>query len=474
MRAWRGIFFGVFAACAGLHASAIGLNFTGTTLADYRTLSGSPNSALRPPDTIGAVGLSHIVEMTNGTFAIYNKSTGALVSRVLDQTFWTNAGFNPGAGNLSDPRVIYDISSNRWFAAQITVDNTGNRVLLARTNTSDPTGTWQMVMFTGNSGFADYPTLSVDALGVYIGTNNFTDSSGSFTGVSLFSIPKADILAGTPSIANMSSFENLSSSTYGFTLQGALDFGASKGHGSIVARGPLTTNLIRFDVNNPGAAGATLGTATPITVNARGFQPLGAQPDGTTDIDTLDRRISASAVQVGSLLYIVQTHGVAGRSALRWTVLNEATNAVLAQGDIADSNFDLYYGAISANLFGDVVIAYSRSGTGAGDFIGSYASIGRFDGVNMTFDTPLQLRAGLANYHLGGGTDERWGDYSAVVRDPSDPTIFWAFQEFAGLGNVWSTQISELITTPEAATWTLVVILIPMWAFRRRIAAWLA
>src|SRR5205807_4641134 len=142
-------------------------------------------------------------------------------SLIPDTTFWTNAGINPRtiAAGLSDPRIIYDSASGRWFAAQITVDNTGNKVLVARSNTSDPTGAWKATSFTGNAGFADFPTLGLDANGVYVGTNNFTNSTGTFTGASLFSIPKSDLTASTPSVTHMTSFENLRSEEHTSELQ---------------------------------------------------------------------------------------------------------------------------------------------------------------------------------------------------------------------------------------------------------------
>ena len=118
---------------------------------------------------------------------------------------------------------MFDHASGRWFASEITTTSTGNKVLLGRSNSDDPTGTWKGVSFTANSGFGDYDTLGLDADAVYIGTNNFTSSTGSLTVVSLFSIPKADLLANTPSITNMTSFENLDANARGFTLQGAVN-----------------------------------------------------------------------------------------------------------------------------------------------------------------------------------------------------------------------------------------------------------
>ncbi|MBI2561885.1 MAG: PEP-CTERM sorting domain-containing protein [candidate division NC10 bacterium] len=450
----------VLLACSSAQAiPVLGTNFTGITLDTTIALG----TGAAPPDTMGAVGPGHIVELVNGAYAVYTKAGGGVTTPITDKAFWTNAGLSLGSVGLTDPRVVYDHASGRWFAAQITTSNTHNEVLVARSNSSDPTAGWKAARFTGNTGFADFPTLSLDAGGVYIGTNNFTSASGPFKSVSLFSMPKSDLLASSPSLANMTRFDDLPANDRGFTLQGASNFGPSTGHGAIVAvDNDFFGQIDRFNVLGPGGAGATLSATTAVNVAPTSFPPNAKQPDGTTQIDTTDDRFGANVVQVGDLLFMVHTIGMTGRAALRWTILSESTNAVIQEDTIADPNFDFYFGAIAANSFGDVVVAYNRSGTEAGDFIGSFASVGEFTGGALTFGAPMLLKAGLANYHLFGGSNERWGDYSAVVLDPSDPFSFWAFQEFAATPvsgqSRWATQITQIIVTPIPEPGTILLV----------------
>src|SRR5476649_2402620 len=120
------------AAIGQAHAQtfSVGANFTTQTRAD--------GDFEEPPDTMGAAGPNHFVSFANNGFCIYNKD-GSLVSRVSETSFWTSAlGSNPG--NLSDPRILYDPVSQRWFTTMITTDQaTNNKILLARSNTADPT-----------------------------------------------------------------------------------------------------------------------------------------------------------------------------------------------------------------------------------------------------------------------------------------------------------------------------------------------
>ena len=263
-------------------AQTIITNFTGVNLTDVIGLG----TGGTPPDTMGAAGTNQFVEFVNGAFAVYGKA-GVRQSLISDITFWENAGISSStiSAGLTDTRIIYDAGSGRWFASELTVDNTGNQVLVGRSDSSNPGGTWKAMHFTANAGFGDYDTLGVDATGVYIGVNDFASSvSSSFTGVSFFSIPKSDLTAATPTLANMTQFNNLSASTYGFTLQGVCNPTNGPGHGEIIAIDAST--LKRFErttINNSGGAGgdavhAGCGSATPMM--APRFPPSnpGARP----------------------------------------------------------------------------------------------------------------------------------------------------------------------------------------------------
>ena len=433
-----------------LLSTTIGVNITGTTSDIAFNLNGGPKN---PPDTMGAVGPDRFVEFLNGVFAVYDKATGALVERVSDQDFWIdNNGVAPSvvAAGLTDTRILFDPASQRWFALEET-KGTNTSILLARSDTTDPAGSWKDVGFKGflgDTGLSDQPTLGLDADAIYISTNDFS-SDGTPLSVSFFSIPKADILASTPTLSRATAFEDLALSTYGLSLQGAVDFGPSNGHGVVYSTAFGTaTQIGRMTVNNPGGAHANNGifpTPTGISVATYSMPPAAFQPDGTQSIITGGTRISGNVYQVGNLVYMAQTTAAGGRAAIRWRVLNETTNAVVQEGTIGDADHDYYYPSIAANANGDVVIGYTRSGTT--EYASSYASVGRTSGGVISFDAPLLLNAGVASVHLnqyGFPDPQRWGDYSATTLDPSNPSVFWTIQEFADGSSTWATQITQL------------------------------
>src|SRR5262245_43185750 len=111
---------------------------TGSIGANFQTIDNNTTGivsgfTVQPPDTTGAVGLNHFIEFNNGSFCIFNKNGTLVGSRRSDGQFWTDAGISITTNNLSDPRLLYDPGSRRWFACQISVnETTNNRILIAR------------------------------------------------------------------------------------------------------------------------------------------------------------------------------------------------------------------------------------------------------------------------------------------------------------------------------------------------------
>lgn len=434
---------------AAAQTFSTGANFT--TMSLESTFASFGNS-LEPPDTMGAAGLNHFVALQNGSCAIYTKS-GTLVSQVSDTAFWSAAlGFNPG--NLSDPRIVYDPASRRWYASMITTgQSTNNQILLARSNTSDPTQGFKAVAYTTTNGtFADYPTLGVDANGVHVGTNNFNAAGTSLLSVGLYSVPKADLAAATPTLANLTNNGTLSASTVGFTLQAAVNYGPKLATDPTPVLAISNTQFGHYKftpVTGTTGPGAVIGATTDQTVLATSNPTASRQPGTSVRLPNNDSRFDGSVIQVGNFLYAVHGITVSTRSAARWTIANATTFAIVQQGTISSSSLSYFYPSIAVNTSGDVVIAFSGSNTST--FASTYAvvgsSAGGVAGGTLTFGSPVQTHAGTASY-----TFSRWGDYSAVTPDPTDPGIFWAHEEDAAtpgpnFASNWATQATEIVPT---------------------------
>jgi hypothetical protein len=159
----------------------------------------SESGGFLPPDNGTAVGPTHVFEMVNVVGAIYLKSTGVKVgaNKVLGTFFGT------GAQGLSDPIIRYDPTSNRWFAAIITVNNSLKWVLAVSTS-SDPTSTWVLYSFTPSpSNCTDYPNMGISDDKVVLTANAFSPncSIGTFSGAEFVVFNKAQLVAGTAAAA---------------------------------------------------------------------------------------------------------------------------------------------------------------------------------------------------------------------------------------------------------------------------------
>jgi hypothetical protein len=464
--------------------------FEGTAQKDNFFLDG----AFRPPDTMGAVGTTQFMETSNGSVAIYD---GALLVRERASAFWQRMGLSGSAG---DQRILFDHYTQRWIANGFCAQT--NEICIGISDTSNALGTWKGTKITTpTTNIADYPTLSVTQNGVLIGVNNFA-TSGGFTGTSLFSIPKADLFGGAPSVANMTTFTTpAAAAERGFAIQGATNWTGETGNShNVFSVSRDQFDVLAYRVNGVNAAGATQTAVIDLnrpgwTFNGRGRQP-DALPGGASNrlVDTLDDRLSGMPVQVNGKIIGIHTvtpTGVPSASAfteLRWYVLDANTFATLSQGTISGGSYDYYQGSIAVNQFGQAVVGYNRSGSQTGDADGDGKADGRITfaaltmelvGNNLVATGPeLGLRVSdVGDYRCGVRTTvdtacrQRWGDYAQVALDPLDPRRFYAIGEYAAEwadfsgaqdGSViranWHTYIASITVVPEPATWGLMAL----------------
>ncbi len=433
---------------------ALGQNFTASIL--------NVDSTALPPDPDGAVGPLHYVELVNGRFSVFTKSNHSKVKTMTDLTFWGQAGITFQSGwDVTDPRVVFDTASQRWFASQVDFDPTGNintnRFLLAVSSTADPTGTWHAVAIPSDPGgndFADFPTLGVDAVGVSLSGDMF-DANGNPVGPTLVFIPKASLLANPPTSSGMTWFGVMSYTTRGNILQPVMCFDGS-GQGHILAVGSVgVDNSGNFVTNHSlllsqvklgsGAAPATISSAT-LTVPPYTVPIDPAQPDGSNNLDDGDARISACVYEVGGVVYATHSTQSGNLAVIRWYRIDPVQKTVLESGTISDPVKDLYYPSIAANASGTVVIAFNGSSTNT--FVSSFAVVGSTVNGVTTFGQQIPLASGTASYQNVDPSTQisRWGDYGSLSVDPNDPTRFWTIQEIATGASVWSTHVTEIMT----------------------------
>ena len=506
------------AAIAALCLSVLAGNASAISSFGFEALTQFDAAALGrnsiPPDTMGAVGTTQFMSTANGVYGVFDKTNGARLSIVSDFNFWRDAGYR-GFDQGLNARVMFNADAQRWIVSSLAYDPTVNyssaQIRIAVSNTADALGGWKSTSFTGYAGLgfgglADFPTLAIDKNAVYIGTSNFAPpnaAAGSiFRGTTLNVIPINSLFnAGAPALTGIQAFVTPfvygsgSNTDRGFVIQG-VNSSAAGSSGKIVADSLVAFDNIGYAVNGlspSSATGSTLGTVvyagqSAYTEAGPGRQPAVATPANRRIIDTLDTRIGSSVYEVNGRIYMVQTvnpvaDGV-DEARVHYTVLDSTTFAKLAEGDIGAAGYDYYQGSLAVNAAGKVVIGYNRSGldvaTGNISFLAQVFDTAA-DGSLLPVSGEILLKTSLTDdYHNGSGFGlpasgrQRWGGFSQVTVDPTDPNSFYAIGEFAREYNLpafghpggtggsrWGTWVGVINTTapvPEPSSWLMMIL----------------
>lgn len=426
-------------------ASAQGLNFTGT---DYT------QSFFIPPDTHGAVGPSHIVELINGSYAVFDKATGAELDRSSLNQFWTDSGLS--AGGTFDPRVDYDMSTGRFYAVAVNNARADNEFLFAISQTNNPLDGWLGFSVDSDSDngerWADYPQLSYDADSIHIGANMFDQTGGGLfspTRTTLV-LSKADLLDAFPDISDRTLIEDHESIT-GFSAQGVVYNPDPTGGLPSIFFSQFNSNTVRLSTLSGPPTAASFSVFTDVALAATSPPDADQLDTSKQDIDTGSSRFSSQVVFRNNSYWAVQGVEDAGDATIRFLQFDTGGNVLQNRTFGTGGDLDLYFPSIAVNDFGDVVIGFSYSSSSlhpsAGYFTGTTTA-----GVTTFQTTPFNGSAfGSAGYErIDSVGRNRWGDYSHTVVDPSDPNTFWTFQEFASAEDIWSTRITEIrVRSPE-------------------------
>ena len=424
-------------------ATTAGLDFAGVGNGDYGF---APNAA--PPDTNGAVGATQYVQWVNESFAVFNKTTGALVyGPVAGNTLWSGFGGGCETNNDGDPVVAYDKAANRWVMTQFSVTTTPFLQCVAVSTTSDATGTWARYAFS-QPNFNDYPKLGVWPDGYYVSFNMF--SGNTFVGGRACAFNRNAMIAATA--ASQICFQL--SNVYGGLLPSDLDGSAAPPAGSpnfFVAFNTNSLDLWKFHADFTTPANSTFVGPTNFPVAAFSAACNGGgtcipQLGTSQQLDSLaDRLMHRLAYRnFGDHEALVVNHSVTAGSSVgvRWYEIRSpnGTPTVFQQGTYApDSNYR-WMGSVAMDKVGNIALGYSIS------------SSTLKPGIRYTGRAPndplgtLQAESTILN---GGGAQNggltRWGDYTAMTIDPSDDCTFWYTNEYLkadGSFN-WSTRIAS-------------------------------
>ncbi|HEV2352145.1 MAG TPA: hypothetical protein VG028_20115 [Terriglobia bacterium] len=418
-----------------LVSTTAGLNFDGVSANGYA-----------PPDTNGAAGATQYVQWVNVKFAVYDKSTGALLKGpIAGNSLFANLGGACATYNSGDPIAQYDKLAHRWVMLQ-PVFTSPYAICIAVSQTSDATGVYNLYQFTApNGNFPDYPKLGVwpDA---YYGTFNMF-SGNRFLGNTACAFDRAAMLAGNA--ATMQCFN----SGYASLLPSDVDGTTPPPAGEpafFVDFGTNSLNFWKFHVDFATPGNSTFTGPTNVGVaafsEACGGGTCIPQAGTNQGLDSLaDRLMYRFAYRnFGDHESLVVNHAVtAGTSVgVRWYEIRSpnTTPTVYQQGTFAPDSQYRWMGSIAMDKSGDIAVGYSESSSSINPAI-YYTGRVPTDALN-TMEAENTIIKGTGS-QTGGLS--RWGDYSAMSVDPVDDCTFWYTNEYlptSGSFN-WNTRIAS-------------------------------
>ena len=388
---------------------------------------------LRPPDTHGAVGTTHFVQVTNSHIDMWTRQNTVTLPLAKSVTLATFFGYTTEI--LFDPRVVYDSTWNRWIvtADAFAESGTVQRFFIAVSTSADPTGSFFIynlnVTFFVND-FFDFPQLGMDQDAVLFTANIFNGNS--FHGADFFAVAKARLYNG------------LGFSVPVFTgLVGTLAPPIVRDQNSstfLIAAPPSGTTFSKYTALNTSKA-TTLTGPVSITVPSYSVPPSAHQPGTTKLLDTSDSRFVNASTQSGNDLWETHTIALGGFPAPKFYRLDTSANTVSQSGFyFASATSDDFNASIAANDAGNCFVTWTSTD----------ASVGRNAQVRLS--GKLSGDAGISAgpnaftsptfYHPSADNPERWGDYSAVTTDPLNAANAWLVNEKINAGGLlWGSRI---------------------------------
>jgi hypothetical protein len=390
-----------------------------------------PEAGGDPPDPQVAAGAGSVVEMVNAAVRVW--TAGGL----LRATYPMAPFFLASSSAVSDPRVLFDPTSGRWFA--IVIDIYASAIKIAVSTTSDPAQPW-LVYTTPLAVCPDQPSLGVSSSLVLVGYFGFSSCGEGATplGGGFFVENKQQLITGG---VGYYTYWNPGPAGPVVAVQQTPDPARAV---APAARDVLF--LFSFSGLPTDTATATLSYTfaqiAPLTSPPPAVQLGSAAPIITNDGRLLQAVTDVSTTWVAGNSGCVPQGDSAIHSCLRLIAINGG--AAVAQGDIGIAGYDLFYPAIQLDGAGDLIIAH---------------------GFSSPNDYPsLAVTARLADGSLAGvavarGTaptgSTRYGDYFGAAPDPNEPGAVWVAGQIGeaptGSAHDWGTAVARVRVGPAAA-----------------------
>lgn len=405
-----------------------------------------------PPDTVLAVGPSHILEAVNSGFIVYNKSGSVAKSYTTFSSFFAPVKPSPWSGSHFDPRVLYSQQWGKYVMLALGRDTNAQNsyIFLAISKTNSATGSWWLWRFQADWGshsdaWLDYAGLGADKWGVYF-TGNYFFWAGGFKYAMIWSINPAVFSGGA---SNGWQFWDLRwpSGSKAFALQPALPHSNNSNQQTFFANtfSGSGNQLLLWKL---GGSRTNSPSLSKHVVGINSYDAIGStivQKGTPTDLNGGDARIMNAVYSQHRVFTTLATDPPKNGTASGFLVnrINTDTNAAEWQSLVWSGTGQYYFypaltiaGGSSTKPNVGVYVNWSNANRFAS------AAYRLWDGNGAVLKWVL-IKSGEASYvRLDNSGRNRWGDYSGAAYDWSQSTpTMWGAVEYAGTSNQWKTWI---------------------------------
>jgi hypothetical protein len=376
-----------------------------------------------PPDVQVAAGPTAIVEMVNAAYSMWDRS-GRLLAAGRLGTLFSSPGDDRRGDWLTDPRVLFDARSGRWFSALI--DVTRREALVAVSDSSNPIAGWKVTAnrFSPDLGGTcpDQPRLGLSDDVVVVTVDLFRSTcEGAFEGGVIIAFDKRELLAGDAVTTNTYGGRN----TFFSQIAPAVSLSATGPEYLISIQRDEPTTALLYTVTGPRAPTVPV---RPVRITRMDPPPDAPQKGTIARLQTGDYRVQSARWENGVLTFIAGdgcSPGRVVRACARLARISTATARLEWERELVlGSGRYLFYPVVESNGAGTLTVAFGYSSRK------EYPGVGALTLRPSGHLSPWRVVKRGTAPHVSDRYVPRYGDYFGIARDPVVPNRVWAGAEY--------------------------------------------
>ena len=418
-----------------------------------RNFRGNNRGTSVPMDNSMAISRNGFIVSGINSNIIFTSPDGVITYEAGFPDFFTLLGLGT---RMYDPRVLYDVETNRFIFMCLHGSEPANTFLcIAFSKTEDPNGEWNYYKIDGNpSGddrWFDYPNIAISNNDLYI-AGLMRDTPGDWQYSVLYQLNKHQGYGGQDITwkyynelqdANGDPSFNLvpTPSGWDYLLTPGMYFTSNKALGGNLYNLYYTTDSVG---GNPSLISVqTTGLETALA-------PDGRQKGTSNVLNTFDSRIWSALYLDGTIhmgSHVNTENGDVGLFYGRFDVANVKVDADVLITPGVDYGFPSFTAFGSTEDEDKIMVNYLY--TGADLFPGQQQRACQGTGTDFQWSEPTTLKEGTSIINALSDNNERWGDYTtSCKRFINGRTENWVTGSF-GETNGYGTWLGQLVSETE-------------------------